>query len=164
MVKEHLVHTAIAYLNGHKAHKRYTAGGEIATPYVDEHEDKGAGKEAELEEWEQASNLSGENNACQKESWGDTALLTHGHVAKWMAWKPGWLQAVQGLPCISLSASSVKAVMLANMSLYSVNKDAETTRIKHELESRKLLGLEVDELLHAERVLTDMQPMPNISM
>ena len=48
------------YLNGNKTHERNAAGWEVATPYVDEHEDKGASKDAKVEEWEQAGNLAAE--------------------------------------------------------------------------------------------------------
>ena len=51
------------YLNGHKTHERHAAGWEIATPDVDEHENKGAGKDAKVEKWEQAGNLAAEQ--CQ---------------------------------------------------------------------------------------------------
>ena len=49
-----------AYLNGDKAHERHAAGRKVTTPYVDEHENKGAGKDAKVEEWEQAGNLAAE--------------------------------------------------------------------------------------------------------
>lgn len=49
-----------AYLNGNKTHERHAAGWEIATPYVDEHEDKGASKDAKVEERQQAGNLAAE--------------------------------------------------------------------------------------------------------
>lgn len=49
-----------AHLNGNKTHERHAAGWEIATPYVDEHEDKGASKDAKVEERQQAGNLAAE--------------------------------------------------------------------------------------------------------
>ena len=49
-----------AYLNGNKTHERHAAGWEVATPYVDEHEDKGASEDAKVEEWQQAGNLAAE--------------------------------------------------------------------------------------------------------
>lgn len=68
MIQAHPCISINAYLNGNKAHERHAAGWEVATPYVDEHEDKGASKDAKIEEWEQAGNLAAEQCLSNLES------------------------------------------------------------------------------------------------
>ena len=45
------------YLDGDKTHEGHAAGWEVATPYVDEHKDKGTCEDAKVEEREEAGDL-----------------------------------------------------------------------------------------------------------